>query len=77
MDKPFKQIPNFNVENIKISIEDFIELQDLLYNSYDILNKLYHNAIINNDITFKYEEEDGTEISEEEALLRIKRYNEK
>ena len=73
--KPFKQVPVFkeNAE-VAIPIDDFIELQDFLKffaEPYNIVQSAYFNAINSGTISFKYLEEDGTEITKEDARQRI------
>lgn len=73
--KPFKQIPVFNKDTLEISMEDFVEIQNLVASfaiPFQIIQNLYYKAINDGSITFRYEEEDGTEISEDEARERIK-----
>lgn len=77
--KPFTQIPTYNEGAVvEIPMEDFIELQDFLKffaQPFDIVQRAYYNAINTGVIGFKYTEEDGTEISEDEARNRIEAYN--
>ena len=79
MIKPFKQVPVFkeNAE-VVIPIEDFIELQDFLKffaEPFTIIQKAYSSAINSGTISFKYLEDDGTEITEEDARNRVKEFN--
>lgn len=78
--KPFSQIPIYSEDaTVKIPINDFIELQEFLkvFNApFLIIQNAYYNAIKDSTITFKYLEEDGSEITENEARDRIKQYSE-
>ena len=79
MKKAFKQIPIYKEDtNVSIPIEDFIELQDFLKffaEPFDIVQTAYYKAINEGLISFKYLEEDGSEISETEARKRLEEYN--
>lgn len=81
MSKPFKQVPVFTDDaKVAIPIEDFIELQDFLKffaEPFTIMQKAYHSAINSGVISFKYLEDDDTEITEDEARKRIEEYNKK
>ncbi len=79
MSKPFKQVPVYNTEFIKVPIEEFIELQDnmnVLAESFNLIQQIFFRAINEGDIAFKYVEEDGTEITEDEARKRVVEFNE-
>lgn len=79
MIKEFKQIPIYKEDtNVSIPIEDFIELQDFLKffaEPFNIVQNAYYKAINEGLISFKYLEEDGSEISEDEARKRLQEYN--
>lgn len=77
--KPFSQIPVYDENTmINIPINDFIEIQDFLKvfsQPFQLVQNAYYRAIQNKTITFKYLEEDGTEISEDEARERVKQFS--
>ena len=77
MSKPFNQVPVFNKDSIAISAEDFMDLQELLTleHKFNIIKQIYYKAINDGSISFQYLEEDGTEITEDEARRRIEEYN--
>lgn len=77
--KPFSQIPVYSEDAIiKIPINDFIEIQDFLkvfVQPFQMIQNAYYNSIKDGTISFKYVEEDGTEITEDEARARIKQHS--
>ncbi len=77
--KPFKQIPSYKEDaTIAVPIKDFIELQNFLKffaQPFGLVQNAYHKAINDGVITFSYKEEDGTEITEDEARKRVQEYN--
>jgi len=75
MIKPFNQLPVYEPDaKISIPINDFIELQDFLNifsEPFRIIQSAYFGAIREGTIKFKYIEEGGIEITEDEARRRL------